>query len=73
LIDFEIPKYADELQKVIISILKENGFQFKNAHDIWDLFFILGQENQFDLIKIDKLLQEHQDFKKLDVDFGLYK
>jgi hypothetical protein len=35
LIDFEIPKSSDELQKVIISILKENGFQFKNAHDIW--------------------------------------
>lgn len=43
------------------------------SRDIWDFFFIIGENNQADILELDKLLLNNPLFKKLEVDFSRYK
>jgi hypothetical protein len=40
--------------------------------DIWDFVFILGEQNQRDIISIDKILIESGNYEKENVDFSEY-
>lgn len=43
------------------------------SRDSWDLFFILGEENQAGILKIDQLLAENPLFQKINANFSDYK
>lgn len=40
---------------------------------IWDLFFIMGENNQSDILKLDKLLLKNPLFEKLNVNYSDYQ
>lgn len=42
------------------------------TRDIWGLFFIVGNDNQSDILKIEHLLSKNTVFEKLVVDFSDY-
>ena len=43
------------------------------SRDIWDLFFIMGENNQEDILLIDKYMLESPLFESLPVDFADYE
>ncbi|MFT6245496.1 MAG: hypothetical protein ACJA0U_000063 [Salibacteraceae bacterium] len=43
------------------------------SRDIWDFFFISGEDNQKDILKLDIILSENELFEKQTVDFSEYK
>ena len=43
------------------------------SRDIWDFFFIMGEKNQTDILKIDHVLSENELFLKQEVDFSEYQ
>ena len=55
-------------------------FEFKSKNgtivitrDIWDLFFVVGNHNQIDMMRLDKILSENPLFEKLEVNFSDYE
>lgn len=46
---------------------------FLISKDIWDFAFIMTDNNQPVLYKIDQLLQQHPKFTKVAMDFTAYK
>lgn len=43
------------------------------SRDVWDMFFIMGKDNQTDILLLDKLLCENPLFEKTEVDFSAYE
>ena len=45
----------------------------KIIRDIWDFFFINGEDNQKDILKLGRILAENELFEKQTVDFSEYQ
>lgn len=43
------------------------------SRDSWDLFFILGENNQADILKLDQLLSVNPLFEKIIADYSDYQ
>jgi hypothetical protein len=54
-------------------IYKSKKGRITFSRDIWDLFFIIGDNNQEDILMLDKLLAENPLFAKEEVDFSNYQ
>jgi len=57
----------------IIWNMKSDAGDFEISKDIWDLVFIMAEENQSIIKIIDKLLGEDTSFIKEEVDFNNYR
>lgn len=60
------------LDDQLINFSSDNGNITLNI-DGWDNIFILGEDNQADILKIDRTLEHSDLFKKQKVDFTDYK
>lgn len=58
--------------EVLYSIVSNLG-EFSLSKDIWDSAFIMADENQTYIAKINKLLILENRFEKIEVDFENYK
>lgn len=63
-----------------LEINNEFLFEYKSTNglitlsrDIWDFFFITGDDNQVDIIKLDKFFSKDNLFEKLEIDFSVYQ
>ena len=46
---------------------------FQLSVDIWDLAFLIADDNQAVLLRVDALLQADARFEKVEVDFERYR
>ena len=58
--------------EIVYSINSAAG-SFILSKDIWDFAFIMADNNQISIIRIDELLAADKRFEKIDVDFSAYK
>lgn len=58
--------------EIWINLGTENG-ETTITRDIWDFVFILGNNNQIDILRIDEILRNSSKFEKEEVDHGRYK
>jgi hypothetical protein len=56
----------------LFEITSDSGF-FLLSKDIWDLAFIMSEENQECIHKINSILSEDKNFQKIEVNFEDYK
>jgi hypothetical protein len=56
----------------LFEITSDSGF-FLLSKDIWDLAFIMSEENQECIHKINSILSEDENFQKIEVNFEDYK
>ena len=57
--------------EIWIHLNSDNG-KITITKDIWDFVFILGEQNQNDIIIIDKILIESGNYEKENVDYSEY-
>ncbi|MFZ0599622.1 MAG: hypothetical protein WAM46_21720 [Flavobacterium sp.] len=53
--------------------VKSDIGSFSISKDIWGFTFIMADENQECIIRIDLLLSENKNFQKIEVDFENYR
>ncbi len=58
--------------EVIFTVDSDQG-QILLSKDIWDLVFVMAEDNQSCILFIDKILSNNSIFKKEEVDFNDYK
>ncbi len=58
--------------EVLFTYKSKNG-TIVLSRNIWDLFFIMGEQNQADIFKLDTLLSENPLFEKIEVDLKEYE
>ena len=58
--------------EVILEINSENG-QFNLSKDTWGFAFLMAENNQNCILKIDSILMGLEIFEKIEVDFNNYK
>lgn len=58
--------------EIIIQVKSDSG-SFELSKDIWDLIFIMAEENQELILKIDGILSENPLYEKESVNFNDYK
>lgn len=58
--------------EIIYTINSDLGL-FTLSKDIWDLAFLMADENQSCILKINDLLGNDNRFEKIEVDFNDYK
>lgn len=57
--------------EILFSINSDFG-QFSFSIDSWDIAFIMAENNQSCILKINELLQKDKRFEKIEVDFDAY-
>jgi hypothetical protein len=71
------PKVAEQddlwINDEILYLVYTNLGSFTLSKDVWDLAFIIGENNQICLIKINDLLTKDKRFEKVDFDGNDYK
>ncbi len=58
--------------EILMEVSSDIGL-FSISKDIWDFAFIMADNNQECIIKIDLLLDTNEHFQKVEVDFEKYK
>lgn len=57
---------------VLLHVSSDNG-AFTLSKDIWDFAFIMAEDNQACINRIDEILRDSNLFEKEEVDFEIYK
>ncbi len=57
--------------EILISVASEMG-KITISKDIWDFAFIMSKDNQACLLKINSILEAHENYEKVEVDFEDY-
>lgn len=60
------------LGDVSVQFSSPNGSVFVDR-DTWDLIFIIGDGNQADVLRIDQILESHEEFEREEADFSQYQ
>ncbi|GGH69712.1 hypothetical protein HNQ91_002865 [Filimonas zeae] len=58
--------------EVLLTVATDRG-SFLYSKDIWGFAFIMAEENQDCILKIDAILNTSSFFQKEEVDYGMYK
>jgi len=71
------PKLAESedlwMNDEILYTINSDLGQFTLSKDIWDLAFLMADDNQFCILQIDNLLLNDHRFEKIEVDFNDFK
>lgn len=51
----------------------EKGTILFSRNTVWDFFFLVGENNQSDILKLDQILSENPLFERLIVNYSDYK
>ncbi|MDR7208655.1 hypothetical protein [Flavobacterium piscis] len=68
----KVDKINDLCDEIFIEVSSDLGF-FSISKDIWDLAFIMADDNQECINRINLLLSENKNYQKVDVNFEDYK